>query len=106
MKRTAWVALFLAIFSLSVFCAGSQELSEPEKGFEYRWRTLDRNYAIFGPKHVDWQALCQEGLAAMTGFYRDLKAKDPGKVDESVLNALGYDLMSIEDMKKQSRFSS
>jgi tetratricopeptide (TPR) repeat protein len=52
-----WVALLLAIVATSIFPAASQELSGPEKNFEYLWRTLDRNYAIFGPKHVDWKAL-------------------------------------------------
>ena len=37
--------------------AAAEELSPPEKNFEYLWQTLDRNYAIFGPKHVDWNAL-------------------------------------------------
>jgi len=45
---------------LLVLCFGwayAQELSEPEKNFEYLWKTFDRNYAIFGPKKVDWKAL-------------------------------------------------
>jgi len=57
MKKIAWVALTLAIFALPVFYVASKELSGPEKNFEHLWRTLDRNYAIFGPKHIDWQAL-------------------------------------------------
>lgn len=35
----------------------AQESSEPEKNFEYLWQTFDRNYAIFGAKNVDWNAL-------------------------------------------------
>jgi len=57
MKKTVWVGLMFAVVAASVFPAASQELSGPEKNFEYLWRTLDRNYAIFGPKHVDWEAL-------------------------------------------------
>lgn len=40
-----------------VLSVSAQELSPPEENFEYLWQTLDRNYAIFGPKHVDWNAL-------------------------------------------------
>lgn len=50
----------LSIAVLCVYCLGfayAQELSEPEKNFEYLWNTFDRNYAIFGPKKVDWKAL-------------------------------------------------
>jgi len=57
MKNLAKMAVILTIFTASVFSVFSQELSGPEKNFEHLWRTLDRNYAIFGPKHVDWQAL-------------------------------------------------
>jgi C-terminal processing protease CtpA/Prc/Flp pilus assembly protein TadD len=37
--------------------AAAQELSEPEKNFEHLWKTYDRNYALFGAKHIDWDAL-------------------------------------------------
>ena len=57
MKKLAYMALILMIFASSLFPAVSQELSGPEKNFEHLWKTLDRNYAIFGPRHVDWQAL-------------------------------------------------
>jgi tetratricopeptide (TPR) repeat protein len=30
---------------------------DPEQNFEYLWNALDRNYAQFGVKHVDWDAL-------------------------------------------------
>ncbi len=33
------------------------ELSEPERNFEHLWQTFDRNYALFGAKKVDWDAL-------------------------------------------------
>ena len=46
------VALLLSVSSIV-----AEELSSPEENFEYLWKTLDRNYAIFGPKHVDWDAL-------------------------------------------------
>ncbi|MEM7129616.1 MAG: S41 family peptidase [Chloroflexota bacterium] len=34
-----------------------ENLSEPEKNFEYLWQTLDRNYGIFGPKRINWALL-------------------------------------------------
>ena len=36
---------------------GAQEMSEPEKNFEHLWKTFDRNYALFGAKDIDWDAL-------------------------------------------------
>jgi carboxyl-terminal processing protease len=35
----------------------AQTLSEPETNFETLWKTYDRNYALFGAKHIDWDAL-------------------------------------------------
>jgi C-terminal processing protease CtpA/Prc/Flp pilus assembly protein TadD len=37
--------------------AAAQEQNEPEKNFEQLWKTYDRNYALFGAKHIDWDAL-------------------------------------------------
>lgn len=36
---------------------GSANPRDPVLNFEYVWRSLDRNYAQFGIKHVDWDAL-------------------------------------------------
>jgi len=47
-------ALFVAVLPR---LAAAQELSEPEKNFEHLWKTYDRNYALFGAKHIDWDAL-------------------------------------------------
>jgi C-terminal processing protease CtpA/Prc len=38
-------------------CTHAQQLSEPEKNFEYLWKTFDRDYGIFLPKRVDWKLL-------------------------------------------------
>jgi len=46
-----------AFLFLCVNLTHAQELSEPEKNFEYLWNSFDKNYAIFGPKKVDWKAL-------------------------------------------------
>lgn len=35
----------------------AQTPSEPERNFEHLWTAFDRDYAIFGPKRVDWRAL-------------------------------------------------
>jgi C-terminal processing protease CtpA/Prc/tetratricopeptide (TPR) repeat protein len=55
-KTSLCSAVSIAVLCLAVSVA-AQELSPPEENFEYLWQTLDRNYAIFGPKHVDWNAL-------------------------------------------------
>jgi hypothetical protein len=47
-----WVAMLCLVLSVA-----AQDLSPPEENLEYLWQTLDRNYAIFGPKHVDGNAL-------------------------------------------------
>ena len=52
------VSVVLAVLCLlgnSNACA--QELSEPEANFEFLWQEFDKNYAIFGPKHIDWDAI-------------------------------------------------
>jgi carboxyl-terminal processing protease len=55
------VKLIAVMLLLCAVCLGSslsaQTLSEPEKNFEQLWKILDMNYAIFGPRHIDWQAL-------------------------------------------------
>ena len=35
----------------------AREPTDPDYNFEVLWQTFDRNYAIFGPKRVDWDAL-------------------------------------------------
>ena len=53
--------ILLALIALSGASPGiaepAAELSEPEENFEHLWRTFDRNYALFGAKKVDWDAL-------------------------------------------------
>jgi len=50
--------IFITLLALScVRAVHGQELSAPEKNFEYLWQTYDRNYALFGAKHIDWTAL-------------------------------------------------
>jgi C-terminal processing protease CtpA/Prc len=51
------IALLLMLAAAVPDRALSQSLSGPERNFEYVWDTFDRTYALFGPKHVDWQAL-------------------------------------------------
>lgn len=60
MKKRIHVAicLFYLLLSAAIFDSVlAQKLSEPEENFEYLWQTFDRNYGIFGPKKVDWEAL-------------------------------------------------
>ena len=35
----------------------AEELSGPEKNFEFLWKTFDRGYGNFGPTQVDWHLL-------------------------------------------------
>jgi C-terminal processing protease CtpA/Prc/Flp pilus assembly protein TadD len=35
----------------------AREATDAEYNFEVLWQTFDRNYALFGPKRVDWDAL-------------------------------------------------
>jgi tetratricopeptide (TPR) repeat protein len=51
-------AIFITLLVMSsARTVQGQELSPPEKNFEYLWQTYDRNYALFGAKHIDWTAL-------------------------------------------------
>jgi tetratricopeptide (TPR) repeat protein len=56
-NKKAGIAFLLCIAALPLFPSVAQELSAPERNFEHLWTTFDRNYAIFGPRHVDWRAL-------------------------------------------------
>ena len=55
MTRFLLKLVFISIVVIPGFAA--QELGEPEKNFEHLWKTFDRNYALFGAKHIDWDAL-------------------------------------------------
>ena len=59
MSRVATTILLLVVSfaALASPSVTAQELSEPEKNFEHLWKTYDRNYALFGVKHIDWDAL-------------------------------------------------
>ena len=58
-KRRLTILPVLAVVLCGTFPTDlpAQELSGPEENFEYLWNTYDRNYALFGPKRVDWDAL-------------------------------------------------
>jgi C-terminal processing protease CtpA/Prc len=53
------------LLTLGIFLVGiqtnvelnAQANNDPEENFEHLWKTFDRNYAIFGAKRVDWDAL-------------------------------------------------
>ncbi len=50
-------SLALALFANSSAAQEAREPTDPEYNFEVLWQTFDRNYALFGPKRVDWAAL-------------------------------------------------
>lgn len=47
----------LAFFLSSSFAQETRQPTDPEYNFEVLWQTFDRNYALFGPKRIDWAAL-------------------------------------------------
>jgi len=55
-KLMLTLSILLALLSQGS-AATARQLSEPEKNFEHLWKTFDRNYALFGPKNIDWDAL-------------------------------------------------
>jgi len=61
MKRNiaCYVIVTLIIAILSVYGSRAQESNDkdPERNFEYLWKTFDERYGIFLPKRVDWDLL-------------------------------------------------
>jgi carboxyl-terminal processing protease len=53
----AIILAFLGAFSIQSDRLFAQVASDPEYNFEFLWKTLDVNYALFEAKHIDWQAL-------------------------------------------------
>ena len=47
----------LALFACLGAAQEAREPTDAEHNFEVLWQTFDRNYALFGPKRVDWDAL-------------------------------------------------
>jgi len=56
-RLTAKVVFVVVVILVAAPRCIAQELSEPEKLFEQLWKTYDRNYALFGAKHIDWDVL-------------------------------------------------
>jgi tetratricopeptide (TPR) repeat protein len=50
-------SIALALFASACAAQEVREQTDAEHNFEVLWRTFDRNYALFGPKRVDWAAL-------------------------------------------------
>jgi hypothetical protein len=57
MMNNARMAILLVMAVAPLAQGLAQELSGPERNFEYLWSAFDRDYALFGAKHVDWPAL-------------------------------------------------
>jgi hypothetical protein len=57
MKKSTLFLLLVLISTHFYSSITAQESSDPEKNFEHLWKTFDANYAIFGAKHIDWQAI-------------------------------------------------
>jgi carboxyl-terminal processing protease len=56
-RKFAAMAAVIILIGAFIGVANAQQLSEPEKNFEQLWKTYDRNYALFGPKRIDWDLL-------------------------------------------------
>lgn len=59
MKKISFllIVVFLALGVQFCFAEDKMGNKDPEKNFEFLWKTFDRNYALFGAKGVDWNAL-------------------------------------------------
>ncbi len=61
MRRLATIvlasSLALALFANPSAAQEAREPTDAEYNFDVLWQTFDRNYALFGPKRIDWAAL-------------------------------------------------
>ena len=77
--------LIALLFSMALLASpaaagpmGTENPRDPVLNFEYAWKSLDRNYAQFGVKSVDWDAL-----------YRVYRPKvTPATTDEELWNII------------------
>ena len=67
-RITVRAATLLSTIALTAFISSSMvahlqaqepvpDAGDPEYNFQTLWETYDRNYALFGPKRIDWDAL-------------------------------------------------
>lgn len=55
MKKYVCALVIVSIFLPAL--ARAEELSGPERNFEYLWKEFDRDYALFSTKRIDWNLL-------------------------------------------------
>ena len=67
--------------------AGPENPRDPVLNFEYAWKTLDRSYAQFGVKNVDWDALYRVYRPQVT----------PATTDEELWNIILAMLRNLND---------
>jgi hypothetical protein len=74
---------------LSTFTPGPplQNPRDPVANFEYAWSRLDRNYAQFDAKHIDWEAVHRVYRAQVT----------PATTDEELWNVLLAMVSTLDD---------
>ena len=51
------ILVSLAFILLISSTLPAQTVSEPERNFEFLWKTFDEKYSHFGVKNIDWQAI-------------------------------------------------
>jgi len=71
-----YLVLLFAVASVAAAAARAQVDDDPVRNFEYVWSALDRNYAQFEAKHVDWDALHAAYRPLVTPATTDAELRD------------------------------
>ena len=90
MTARLWIVFAAACLWASAAVAGDQGDANPRDpvlNFEYVWKSLDRNYAQFGVKNVDWDALYRVYRPRVT----------PATTDEELWNIILSMLRHLND---------
>ncbi len=81
------VAIGLLASAAAADPAGPENPRDPVLNFEYAWKSLDKNYAQFGVKNIDWDALYRVYRPQVT----------PATTDEELWNIILSMLRNLND---------
>lgn len=87
-RRSAWLAVLAATagcVDTLLVAAGPED--DPEANFDHLWKEVDRHYAFFEEKGIDWDALYQEYRPAVT----------PATTDRELFRVMSGLLDHLED---------
>lgn len=89
MTRLSTALIGIGLLVATSVANGQQSGSshDPELNFEYVWKSMDRTYAQFGNKHIDWNALYRVYRPQVT----------PATTDEELWNILLTMLQHLND---------